>query len=303
MLWSASRKPRFVGPIVVLPGHYAMGAGRPHRARIHRRRRSGRRRGAQREGRGPRRRTVRLERRHVPVLPGRFANVVRADDQLGRRSQRRQAEAVRVPFADGTLVAMPESVYAQPRKRIGALALCDVMGTGHHGVVSSLARAGGTVVIVGDGAIGLCGVLSAAKQVGAERVIAVGHNDHRLALAKQFGATETFNSHDPEVGARIIELTRGGAPSVVEAVGNQESMELALEIARPGGTVSFVGVPANVQNLPLRQLFCKERAAPRGAGADARLPSRTAKKLGHRTHRPVTRVRSHLAARARRRRI
>lgn len=180
-----------------------------------------------------------------------------------------QAEAVRVPFADGTLVAMPESVYAQPRKRIGALALCDVMGTGHHGVVSSLARAGGTVVIVGDGAVGLCGVLSAAKQVGAERVIAVGHNDHRLALAKQFGATETFNSHDPEVAARIIELTLGGAPSVVEAVGNQESMELALEIARPGGTVSFVGVPANVQNLPLRPLFAKN-VQLRGALAPTR---------------------------------
>lgn len=180
-----------------------------------------------------------------------------------------QAEAVRVPFADGTLVPMRESVYGDARKRLGALALCDVMGTGHHGVVSSLARPGGTVTIVGDGAVGLCAVISAAKQIGAERVIAVGHNDARLAMAKRFGATETFNSHDPNVAARILESTHGGSLSVVEAVGNQESMELALEIARPGGTVSFVGVPANVQNLPLRPLFAKN-VQLRGALAPTR---------------------------------
>ncbi len=112
-------------------------------------------------------------------------------------------------------------------------------------------------MIIGDGAVGLCGVHSAAKVIGAERVICVGHNDTRLALAKEFGATHTFNSHNSGVDAAIIELTKGGSSSVVEAVGNQETMEMAIEVARPGGTVSFVGVPHNVKDLPLRPIFLK----------------------------------------------
>ncbi|MDE2481615.1 MAG: alcohol dehydrogenase catalytic domain-containing protein [bacterium] len=168
-----------------------------------------------------------------------------------------QAEAVRVPFADGTLVKMAPGMESDPAKLASALTLCDVMGTGHHGVVTADARRGGTVVVIGDGAVGLCGVLSASRVVGAERVIAVGHNAKRLELARAFGATHTFNSHDDGVAGEILELTQGGAHSVVEAVGNQESMELGLELARPGGTMSFVGVPHNVQNLPLRPLFVK----------------------------------------------
>ena len=100
-------------------------------------------------------------------------------------------------------------------------------------------------------------MLSAARVIGAERVIAIGHNEHRLQLAREFGATDVFNSHDPGVAGQILELTKGGSPSVVEAVGNQESMELGLEIARPGGTMSFVGVPHNVTAFPLRPLFLK----------------------------------------------
>ena len=102
-----------------------------------------------------------------------------------------QAEAVRVPYADGTLVKALPGLDADPRKLASALTLTDVMATGHHGVVSAHAARGGTVVIVGDGAVGLCGVLSAAKVVGAERVIAVGHNAKRLELAREFGATHT----------------------------------------------------------------------------------------------------------------
>ena len=180
-----------------------------------------------------------------------------------------QAEFVRVPYADGTLVKMDAAIHGNENKLTAALALSDVMATGHHGVVSAHGARGGTIVVVGDGAVGLCGVLSAAKVVGAERVISVGHNDARLALAKEFGATHTFNSHSEGVGAEILELTKGGALCVVEAVGNQNSMELALEVARPGGIVSFVGVPHNVTQLPLRPLFSKN-VALRGALAPAR---------------------------------
>lgn len=168
-----------------------------------------------------------------------------------------QAEAVRVPYADGTLVKMAPGLPGDPKKLASALALTDVMGTGHHGVVTAGTKAGGTVVIIGDGAVGLCGVHSAAKVVGAQTIIAIGHNEKRLELAREFGATHTFNSHDPNVTGEVLELTKGGSPSVVEAVGNQESMEMGLELARPGGTMSFVGVPHNVKAFPLRPLFLK----------------------------------------------
>ena len=180
-----------------------------------------------------------------------------------------QAEFVRVPYADGTLVKMADGMASDPRKLASSATLSDVMATGHHGVVSAASQRGGTVVVVGDGAVGLCGVLSAARVIGAEHVIAVGHNDARLAIARDFGATRTFNSHSDGVAAEILELTRGGALSVVEAVGNQASMDLAIEVARPSGTVSFVGVPHHVKDVPLRPLFLKN-VALRGALAPTR---------------------------------
>lgn len=180
-----------------------------------------------------------------------------------------QAELVLVPYADGTLVKAAPEIAADARKTLSSLALCDVMPTGHHGVVSSHAARGGTVAIVGDGAVGLCAVHSAARVIGAEHVIAIGHNAERLELAREFGATQTYNSHDDGVAAKIVEFSRGGVACVVEAVGNQESMDLAVEIARPGGTVAFVGVPHNVKNPPMRPLFLKN-VALRGALAPAR---------------------------------
>ena len=180
-----------------------------------------------------------------------------------------QAEAVRVPFADGTLVKIPGDVWDDPVKLAGCLTLTDVMATGHHGVVTAGTRAGSTVVVIGDGAVGLCGVLSAAKHIGAERIIAVGHNDARLTIARRFGATHTFNSHDPAVKEQIVELTSGGSPCVVEAVGNQESLDLAIGVARPGGAVSFVGVPHNVKQVDMRTLFLNNLIL-RGALAPAR---------------------------------
>lgn len=180
-----------------------------------------------------------------------------------------QAQFVLVPYADGTLVKMPEAIAHDRAKHDASVALCDVMATGHHGVVSAQTVAGSTVVIVGDGAVGLCGVLSAAREVRAERVIAVGHNAKRLEIAKHFGATDVLNSHDEGVQEKILELTSGGTPHVVEAVGNQESMDLAINVARPGGTVSFVGVPHNVKATPMRTIFLNNLSL-RGALAPAR---------------------------------
>jgi threonine dehydrogenase-like Zn-dependent dehydrogenase len=180
-----------------------------------------------------------------------------------------QAEFVLVPYADGTLVKMPESIAHDERKHNAGVTLCDVMATGHHGVVTAGSRAGSTVVVVGDGAVGLCAVLSAAKEIGAERVIAVGHNEKRLEIAKAFGATDTFNSHHEGVQETILDVTSGGALHVVEAVGNQESLDLAVNVARPGGTVSFVGVPHNVKTPAMRTIFLNNLSL-RGALAPAR---------------------------------
>ncbi|MHB8140659.1 MAG: zinc-binding dehydrogenase [Vulcanimicrobiaceae bacterium] len=180
-----------------------------------------------------------------------------------------QAQAVRVPLADGTLVRMADGMADEPRTLASALALCDVMGTGHHGVVMAGAHAGGDIAVIGDGAVGLCGVLSAAKVIGAERVFAVGHHPHRLDLARTFGATHTYNSHDAGVAAQIIEATGGGSAAVLEAVGNQESLDLALQIVRPGGTVMFVGVPATMERVDFRALFTNN-VALRGGVAPVR---------------------------------
>jgi threonine dehydrogenase-like Zn-dependent dehydrogenase len=165
-----------------------------------------------------------------------------------------QAELVRVPYADGTLVKMPDAIATDDGKLNASVALCDVMGTGHYGVLSADTKARSTVVIVGDGAVGLCAVLSASKIIGAERVITVGHNAKRLERARRFGATTVFNSNDPDAQERITELTQGGAPHIVEAVGNQESMDLAVNVARAGGTVGFVGVP-HFENVPIESIF------------------------------------------------
>jgi len=107
-----------------------------------------------------------------------------------------QAQLVLVAHADGTLVKMPDAIAHDVSKHNASVALSDVMATGHHGVVSAQATAGSTVVVVGDGAVGLCAVLSATKEIRAERIIAVGHNIRRLEIAKRFGATHTFDSHE-----------------------------------------------------------------------------------------------------------
>jgi threonine dehydrogenase-like Zn-dependent dehydrogenase len=163
-----------------------------------------------------------------------------------------QAEKARIPFADGTLVTTP----GQPDPELvpSLLAASDVLGTGWYGAVAAQAGPGKTVAVVGDGAVGLMAIL-AAKQLGAERIIAMSRHSERQKLALEFGATDIVEERGEEGVAKIKELTGGlGAHSVVEAVGTQESTMQAIGATRPGGHLGFVGVNYDV-SIPGISLF------------------------------------------------
>ena len=163
-----------------------------------------------------------------------------------------QAEYARVPLADGTLVATPEVPDADLVPSL--LAASDVLGTGWFAAVAAEAGPGRTVAVVGDGAVGLLGVL-AARQLGAERVVVFSRHADRQALAREFGATDVLTTRGDEGVAELRELTGGlGAHSVIEAVGTQESMMQAIRATRPGGHVGYVGVAHEVA-LPGDELF------------------------------------------------
>src|SRR3989442_3691252 len=152
-----------------------------------------------------------------------------------------QGEAVRVPLADGTLVVLP--VGEDDALMPSLLTLSDVMGTGHHAALAAQAGPGKTVAVVGDGAVGLCGVI-AARRLGAERIILLGRHPDRIALAKDFGATDVVSERGEEAVERVRKLTGGfGVHSVLECVGTDQAMRTAISIARPGGAVGRVGVP------------------------------------------------------------
>ncbi|MFG2866167.1 zinc-dependent alcohol dehydrogenase family protein [Streptomyces sp. NPDC048338] len=154
-----------------------------------------------------------------------------------------QGEAVRVPFADGTLVRLPAEAASDDRLLTALLALSDVLGTGHHAALGAGVKPGSTVAVVGDGAVGLCGVL-AAKRLGAERIIALGRHTARTDIARTFGATDVVAERGEAAEAAVRELTGGqGAHAVIEAVGTEQSMRTAVAIARDGGSVGYVGVP------------------------------------------------------------
>jgi len=152
-----------------------------------------------------------------------------------------QSEAVRVPQAEGTLFVLPggQDDALMP----SLLTLTDVMGTGHHAAVAAEVGPGKTAAVVGDGAVGLCGVI-AARRLGAEQIILLGRHPERIALAREFGATDVVSERGEEAVVRVRELTDGfGVHSALECVGLEQSMLTALSIARPGGAVSRVGVP------------------------------------------------------------
>lgn len=163
-----------------------------------------------------------------------------------------QGEYALVTQAEGSLV----KVSATPDEAAlpGLLTLSDVMPTGWHAAVSARVAPGHTVVVVGDGAVGLCGVL-AAVQLGAERVVAMSRHEPRQAIARQFGATDVVAARGEEAVEAVLELTSGvGADAVLECVGTDQSMQSAIGFARPGATVGVVGVPHGVE-LSAERLF------------------------------------------------
>ncbi len=165
-----------------------------------------------------------------------------------------QGELVRVTHADGSCVRTDGTPDADLLPSL--LALTDVMATGWHAAVSAGVRQGGTAVVVGDGAVGLCAVL-ACRELGAERIVAMSRHEPRQALARRFGATDVVAERGDEATEKVRELTDGiGADSVLECVGTGESMTSAFAFARPGSTVGFVGVPHGVE-LPVRRMFGK----------------------------------------------
>src|ERR671911_1175429 len=161
-----------------------------------------------------------------------------------------QAEAVRVPYADGTLFKLP--VGEDDALMPSLLTLSDVMGTGHHAAVVAGVGPGKSVAVVGDGAVGLCGVI-AAQRLGAEQIIIMGRHEDRIALAREFGATDVVRERGEEAVERVRELTGGfGVHSVLECVGHGQSTDTAIAIARPGGAVGRVGVPQE-ETMPASQ--------------------------------------------------
>src|SRR4051794_28613887 len=152
-----------------------------------------------------------------------------------------QAEALRIPYADGTL--FPLAVGEDDALMPSLLTLSDVMGTGHHAAVAAKVAPGHKVAGVGDGAVGLCGVI-AAKRLGAEQIIILGRHADRIALAKEFGATDVVSERGAAAVVRVMELTGGfGAHAILECVGTEQALDTSVGIARPGGAIGRVGVP------------------------------------------------------------
>lgn len=167
-------------------------------------------------------------------------------------TQSGQAEYTRVTQADGSLVKTDGTPDAALLPSI--LTLSDVMPTGWHAAVSAGVREGGTAVVVGDGAVGLCGVL-AASVMGAETIVAMSRHEPRQEVARRFGATHVIAERGKEGAAAVMEIAGGvGADAVLECVGTDDAMRTAFAIARPGSTVGFVGVPHGIE-LPVRRMF------------------------------------------------
>jgi threonine dehydrogenase-like Zn-dependent dehydrogenase len=177
------------------------------------------------------------------------------DDEFGLPVDAAQGEAARIPWADGTLVATPEQPDAAMLPDL--LTLTDVMATGHHAAVSAGVHRGASVAVVGDGAVGLCGVL-AARRLGAERIVAFSRHPERQDLARRFGATDIVAARGDDGAAEVLDLLGGiGADAVLECVGTKESMDQAMATARPGGRIGFVGVPAGGPELTVATMFSR----------------------------------------------
>jgi alcohol dehydrogenase len=187
-----------------------------------------------------------------------------------------QAEYVRVPLAEGTLEVVPKGDY-DDEMLASLLTLADVMGTGYHAAVSAGVKSGSTVAVVGDGAVGLCGVLS-AKLLGAKQIIALSRNPARQALAREFGATVIVEERGKAAVERLLTLTGGiGVDAVLECVGTEEANQTAFAAARPGAIVGRVGVPHHVEISAVGTFFrnvgMRGGPAPVKAYMDVLLPA------------------------------
>ncbi|RZS90935.1 hypothetical protein EV189_0165 [Motilibacter rhizosphaerae] len=183
-------------------------------------------------------------------------------DRDGQFVDAGQGEYVRVPLADGTLVALSEQ--PDPALVPDLLALSDVMGTGHHAAVAAHVQTGTSVVVVGDGAVGLCAVL-AARRLGADRVVIMSRNPARQELARAFGATDVVTERGDEGVAAVRDLLGGiGPDAVLECVGTEGSWQQAIGAVRDGGRIGYVGVPAENPSLPVRPLFSRNIAVGGG---------------------------------------
>jgi threonine dehydrogenase-like Zn-dependent dehydrogenase len=179
-----------------------------------------------------------------------------------------QGEAVRVPLAGSTLVPVPGSGHSDETLR-SLVALSDVMCTGHHAAVSAGVKEGDIVAVVGDGAVGLCGVI-AARRLGAERIIALSRNPKRQALARAFGATDILAERGDDAVGSVKSMTDGiGVDAALECVGTGQSLATAIAIARPGSVVGVVGVPHHV-DFPVMERVIFRNVGLRGGVAPAR---------------------------------
>jgi threonine dehydrogenase-like Zn-dependent dehydrogenase len=186
---------------------------------------------------------------------------------VGGEADGAQAEALRVPQADGTLFRLP--VRADEALMPALLTLSDVMGTGHHAARSARVGPGKVAAILGDGAVGLCGII-AAKRLGAEQILILGGHEDRISLAKQFGATDVVEERGPAAIERVRALTGGfGAHSVLECVGSEQAMTTALGIVRAGGHIGRVGVP-HYEAIPALQPFFYQNITIAGGPAPVR---------------------------------
>ena len=174
-----------------------------------------------------------------------------------------QGEAVRVPFADATLVRVPGADHSDETMR-SLLTLSDVMGTGHHAAVSAGVKPGSVVAVIGDGAVGLCAII-AAQRLGAGRIIALSRNPIRQALARSFGATDVVAERGDAAAEAVVELTRGvGVDAALECVGTAQSFTTSVAVTRPGGMVGYVGVPHGVE-VPIDTMFLRNIGLRGGA--------------------------------------
>lgn len=169
-------------------------------------------------------------------------------------------EAVRVPNADGTLLVIPAELRAEPER---VLPLAEVLAAGQHAARAADVGFGKTVAVVGDGAVGLCGVLAASRS-GAEQIIAIGRHADRLDIAKRFGATELVAGRGDAAVEEVLSLT-GGVDAVLECVGAQSALDTAIAVARDGASIGYVGAPHLVAGLDLAAIFCRNISVRGGA--------------------------------------